>query len=47
MNGVAGLYWQRLLRMGSDSWLMPVWRSIGDRFTGKGELDVWVVSTGT
>ena len=28
------------LRMGSDSLLMPVWRSVGDGFTGKGESDV-------
>ena len=33
--------------MGSDSLLMPVWRFVGDRFTGKGESDVWVVRAGT
>ena len=27
----------RLLRMGSDSLLIPVWRSVEDGFTGKGE----------
>ena len=31
----------RLLRMGGDSLLLPVWRSVGGGFTGKGELDVW------
>ena len=30
-----------LLRMGSDYLLMPVWRSLGNRLTGKGESDVW------
>ena len=33
----------RLLRMGVKSLLLPLWRSIGGGFTGKGELDVWVV----
>ena len=33
-----------LLRMGGDSLLLPVWRSVGDRFTGKGQSDVWVVT---
>ena len=36
-----------MLRMGYDSLLVPVWRSVGDGFTGKGELDVWVVRAGT
>ena len=36
-----------LLRMGDDSLLMRVWNSVGDGFTGKGELDVWLVRTGT
>ena len=27
----------RLLRMGGESLLLPVWRSVGGRFTGKGE----------
>ena len=29
--------------MSSESLLLPVWRSVGSGFTGKGELDVWVV----
>ena len=33
----------RLLRMGCESLLLPVWRSVGGGFTGKGELDAWVV----
>ena len=33
----------RLLRMGGESLLLPVWRSVGGGFTGKGDLDVWVV----
>ena len=33
----------RLLRMGGESLLLPVWRSVGGVFTGKGDLDVWVV----
>ena len=33
--------------MGGDSLLMPMWRSVGDGFTGKGESDVWVVREGT
>ena len=33
----------RLLRMGGESLLLPLWRSVGGGFTGKGELDVWVV----
>ena len=37
----------RLLRMGGDSLLMPVWKSVGDRFTSKGESDVLVVTAGT
>ena len=32
-----------LLRMGGESPLLPVWRSVGGGFTGKGELDAWVV----
>ena len=28
----------RLLRMGGESLLLPVWRSVGGGFTGKGEL---------
>ena len=37
----------RLLRMGGDSLLVLVWRSVGDGFTGKGKLDVWLVRAGT
>ena len=33
--------------MGSDYLLMPVWRSVRDGFTGKGESDVRVVRAGT
>ena len=36
-----------LLRMRGESFLLPVWGSVGGRFTGKGELDVWVVRTVT
>ena len=35
-----------MLRMGYDSLLVPVWRSVGDGFTGKGESEVWLVRTG-
>ena len=31
------LYVGGLLRVGKDSLLVPVWRSVGDGFTGKGE----------
>ena len=34
------VYIAGLLRMVGDSLLVPVWRSIGDGFTGKGKLDV-------
>ena len=34
---------RRLLRMGGESLLLPVWRSVGGGFTGKGEFDAWVV----
>ena len=27
----------RLLKMGGESLLLPVWRSVGGEFTGKGE----------
>ena len=33
------VYVSGLLRMGSDSLLLSVWRCVGGRFTGKGELD--------
>ena len=39
---VGGLLW-----MGGDSLLVPVWRSAGVGFTGKGESDVWVVMAST
>ena len=32
-----------LLRMGGESLLLPVWRSVGGGFIGTGELDAWVV----
>ena len=32
-----------LLTMGGESLLLPVWRSVGGGFIGKGELDAWVV----
>ena len=32
-----------LLRMSDESLLLPVWRSVGGGFTGKEQLDVWVV----
>ena len=32
-----------LLRMSGEYLLLPAWRSVGSGFTGKGELDVWVV----
>ena len=38
------VYVGRLLMVGGDSLLLPVWRSVGDGFTGKGESDMWVVS---
>ena len=32
-----------LLRMGVESFLLPVWTSVGGGFTGKGGFGVWVV----
>ena len=32
-----------LLRMSGKSFPLPVWMSVGSWFTGKWELDVWVV----
>ena len=32
-----------LLRMNGESLLLPVCRSVGGGFTGKGDLDFWVV----
>ena len=42
MTGIEGLrmvklYVGGLLKVGKDSLLVPVWRSVGDGFTGKGE----------
>ena len=52
MRGIGGvgtmepvLYGRRLW-MGGGSVLVPVWRSVGDGFTGKGELDLWVARAG-
>ena len=36
-----------LLRMDHDSLLVHVWRSVGDELTGKGELDMRLVRSGT
>ena len=33
----------RLLRMGGESLLLPVLRSVGGGFFGKGKMDAWVV----
>ena len=41
------VYVGRLLRMGDDSLLLPVCKSVGDRVTGKGESDVCVVRKST
>ena len=38
------MYAGGLFRMGSDSLLMPVWRSVRDGLSGKGESDVRVVN---
>ena len=32
-----------LFRMSGESLLLSVWRSVGSGFTGKRELDVWLV----
>ena len=36
-----------LLMIGDDSLLVPVWRSVGNGFTGKGNSDVWLVRART
>ena len=36
-----------LLRMGGESLLLPVWRSVGIEFIGKGEFDAWAVKAVT
>ena len=52
MRGIEGVqmvelvYAGGLLGIDGDSLLLPVWRSFGDGFTGKGESDVWVVRAG-
>ena len=45
--GMKLVYAGRLLRMGGDSLLVLVWRSVGDGFTGKRKSDVWLVRAGT
>ena len=47
VGAVKLVYVGGLLRMGDDSLLVPVWKFVGDGFTGKGELDVWLVRAGT
>ena len=53
MRGIEGVgtvqlvYAGGLLRMGSDSLLMHLWRSVRVGFTGKGESDVRLVRAGT
>ena len=52
MSGIEGVgtvelaYVVRLLRIGGDSLLVPVWISVGDGFTGKGASNVWLVRAG-
>ena len=52
MRGIEGvgtvelMYVGGLLRMGGGSLLVLVWRSVGDGFTDKGELDMWLVKAG-
>ena len=52
MSGIEGVgtvelvYVVRLLRIGGDSLLVPVWISVGDWFTGKGASNVWLVRAG-
>ena len=52
MSGIEGVgtvelvYVVRLLRIGGDSLLVPVWISVGDGFTGKGASNVWIVRAG-
>ena len=40
---VVFVYVGTLLRMDVESLLLPVWRSVGGEFTGKGERDAWAV----
>ena len=41
-NSGTGVFW-RTVEDGGESLLLPVWRSVGSGFTGKGEMDFWVV----
>ena len=53
MRGIEGVrtvelvYVDGLLRMGGDSLLLPVWKSVEDGFTDKGDSDMWLVRAGT
>ena len=47
MGTVELVYVGGLLRVGDDSLLVPVWRSVGDELTGEGESDMWLVRAGT
>ena len=53
MRGIEGMgtvelvYFGGLLRINDDSLLVPVWRSVGDVLTGKGNSDVWLVRART
>ena len=47
MGTVELVYFGGLLRINDDSLLVPVWRSVGDVFTGKGNSDVWLVRART
>ena len=48
MRGIEGVkmvelvYAGGLLRTSVNSLLLPVWRSVWDGFTGKGQSEVWV-----
>ena len=46
MRGIEGVGTVELVFVGGLL-LLPVWRSLGDGFTGKGQFDVWVVRAGT
>ena len=53
MRGIEGIgtvelvYFGGMLRIKDDSLLVPVWRSVGDVFTGKGKSDAWLVRART
>ena len=36
------MFW-RTVEDGGESLLLPVWRSVGNGFAGKRDLDIWVV----